>query len=179
MREVKGKYFYGNEISAYGLEHGYVDYATLVKSFNHVLANDIIKQTEGTIGSWEPENGTEEYYEDDEENRYDYDGMQEKLEELQEELDAINDKEDWTDEDEERRDEIEREMETLQEPHYDEVFQYFIIDGNGVDILKHWTDELVWYNYEMNLYVWAVTHYGTSWDYVLTDIRCEKKVKEA
>ena len=27
-----GKYFCGNEISKYGREHGYVDYATLAKS---------------------------------------------------------------------------------------------------------------------------------------------------
>ena len=178
MREVKGKNFYGNEISSYGLECGYVDYATLAKSFNHVLANDIIKQTDGIIGSWEPENGSWEYYEDSDGNRYDYDRAQERIEELQEEMEAINDKEEWTDEDEERRDEIEREIEELEDAHYDEVFQYYIIDGNGADILEHWTDEIVWYNETLDLYVWGVTHYGTSWDYVLTDIKCEK-VKEA
>lgn len=179
MRKVNGKYFYGNEVSEYGLENGYVDYETLAKSFNHVLANDIIKQTDGIMGNWEIENGSYEYYEDSDGNRYDYDGAQEKIEELQEELDGINDKAVWTEEDEERRDEIEREVEELEDAHYDEVFQYFIIDGNGADILEHWTDEIVWYNETLDLYVWGVTHYGTSWDYVLTDIKCEKKVKEA
>lgn len=179
MREVNGKYFYGNKISDYGLKNGYVDYGTLARAFNHVLANDIIKQTDGIMGNWEIENGSYEYYEDSDGNRYDYDGAQEKIEEFQEELDGINDKAVWTEEDEERRDEIEREIAELEEPQYDEVFQYFIIDGNGVDILEHWTDEIVWYNDTLDLYVWGVTHYGTSWDYVLTDIKCEKVEKQA
>ena len=36
---VRGKYFYGNEISEYGQEHGYVDYATLAKAFDAVLGS--------------------------------------------------------------------------------------------------------------------------------------------
>ena len=173
MREVNGCHFFGNQISEYGLENGRVDYATLAKSFNHVMNNEIIRNTY-EYGEWEVVNGTDEYYEDSDGNRYDYSGMQEKLEEYQEELDAINDLENWTEEDEERRDEIEREMEALQEAQYEEVFQYFIIDGNGYDILSHWTDELVWYNEALNMYVWGVTHYGTAWNYVLTEIKCAK-----
>ena len=51
-----------------------------------------------------------------------------------------------------------------------EIFQYFIIDDNGADILKDYTNEIVMYNNDLGLYVWGVTHFGTSWDYVLTDI---------
>jgi len=36
------KYYYGNAISEYGMEHGYVDYRTLAKAFDAVLNNDII-----------------------------------------------------------------------------------------------------------------------------------------
>ena len=39
----KSPYFYGNKISDYGLENGYVDYATLSKAFDAVLVNDITK----------------------------------------------------------------------------------------------------------------------------------------
>ena len=39
----KSKYFYGNEISEYGLKNGYVDYRTLAKAFEGVLINDITK----------------------------------------------------------------------------------------------------------------------------------------
>jgi predicted 3-demethylubiquinone-9 3-methyltransferase (glyoxalase superfamily) len=58
----------------------------------------------------------------------------------------------------------------LDEAHYEDVFQYFIISDNGAEILKYWTDEIVMYNSALDMYVWCVTHYGTSWDYVLTDI---------
>lgn len=28
--------------------------------------------------------------------------------------------------------------------------------------------------YRMDIYLWGITHFGTSWDYVLTDIELEK-----
>jgi len=55
---------------------------------------------------------------------------------------------------------------------YIEVFQYYIISDYGASILREMTNEIVWYNDKLDMYVWGVTHYGTSWDYVLTDIRC-------
>ena len=60
---------------------------------------------------------------------------------------------------------------------YTEVFQYYIISDAGFEILSSYTDELVWYNEKLDMYVWGVTHYGTSWDYVLTDIRIEKEME--
>lgn len=39
------KYYYGNAISDYGMENGYVDYATLSKCFDAVLNNDIMSLT--------------------------------------------------------------------------------------------------------------------------------------
>lgn len=55
---------------------------------------------------------------------------------------------------------------------YIEVYQYYIISDYGASILQDMTDEIVWYNSELDMYVWGVTHWGTSWDYVLTDIKC-------
>ena len=49
---------------------------------------------------------------------------------------------------------------------YDEVFQYFIIDSNAAEAFERFTDELVYYNSELDLYLLGVTHFGTSWDYV-------------
>ena len=55
------KYFCGNEISAYGLERGYLDYATLSKAFDAVLVNDITKlfyaEINGEFSEPEQENG--------------------------------------------------------------------------------------------------------------------------
>lgn len=48
------KYYYGNAISEYGMEKGYVDYATLAKCFNAVLNNDIMSYD---IGSWDQISG--------------------------------------------------------------------------------------------------------------------------
>ena len=55
-----------------------------------------------------------------------------------------------------------------------EVFQYFIISPYGARMLQEYTDELVFYNEELNIYLWGITHFGTSWDYVLTDIEVEE-----
>lgn len=54
---------------------------------------------------------------------------------------------------------------------YAEIYQYFIVDGQGAEILQE-AGEIVFYNDALDMYVWGVTHWGTSWDYVLTDIRC-------
>lgn len=54
---------------------------------------------------------------------------------------------------------------------YSEVFQWYIISDNGASVLERYTDELVYYDSELDIYVWGVTHWGTSWDYVLTDIK--------
>ena len=130
MKTIHTNNFYGNEVSAYGQEQGYVDYGTLAKSFDAVLCNNITHLFYSTINGEfeEPElyNGSE-YYEDN--------------------------------------DEIQK-----------DIFQFFIISGNGAETLKNWTDEIVWYLPALDCYVWGVTHYGTSWDYVLTDIKIEKEV---
>lgn len=51
-----------------------------------------------------------------------------------------------------------------------EIFQYFIVSNNGAEIIKQYTNDPLFYNEELDMYVWGVTHCGTSWDHVLTDI---------
>ena len=120
------KYFYGHEISEYGIEHNRVDYGTLAKCFDAVLCNDITRLLWGTMmdGVYheaELHNGSE----------YDEEGCE-----------------------------------------YD-IFQYYIISDNGAELLKRYTDEIVYYLPALDIFVWGVTHLGTSWDYVLTDIKIE------
>lgn len=54
---------------------------------------------------------------------------------------------------------------------YVDVFQWYIVSDNAVELLKE-ASEIVYYDNELDVYIWGVTHYGTSWDYVLTDIPC-------
>ena len=53
-----------------------------------------------------------------------------------------------------------------------EVFQWFIVSDNGAQMIQEYTDEILYYHEELDIYLWGVTHYGTSWDYVLMDIPC-------
>ena len=122
MNENK-KYFYGHEISSYGVEHNRVDYRTLAKCFDGVLCNDITKLFYSTINN---EYNEIEYY-----NGTDYD----------EENDV-----------------------------YEDIYQYYIISSYGAEILERYTDEIVYYLPAIDMYVWGVTHYGTDWRYVLTEI---------
>jgi hypothetical protein len=54
---------------------------------------------------------------------------------------------------------------------YHEIYQWYIITETGARFLEEYTDEIVYYHEEMDLYVWGITHFGTSWDHVLTDIK--------
>ena len=53
----------------------------------------------------------------------------------------------------------------------DMVFQDYIISEHGYNVLAELTDEYVFYNEKLDMYIWAMTHYGTGWDYVLTDVK--------
>lgn len=124
-KSVCGKYFCGNEISQYGKESGYVDYATLSKAFDAVM-NNTIWEKGWQLGEWEMVNG-------------------------------------WPDE---------------EDDYGQEVFQWYIVSSGGAELLQSWTDEILYYNEELDIYLWGVTHWGTSWDYVLTDIRCNAGYEE-
>lgn len=53
----------------------------------------------------------------------------------------------------------------------DVVFQDYIITERGAQLLEELTDELIFYNEKLDLYIWAITHFGTAWDYVLTNVK--------
>lgn len=126
-KTINSNHFYGNEVSQYGQQCGYVDYRTLAEAFDAVMCNDVTKLFYCDIkGEWnEPEyyNGSE-YCTDEDGNEY-----------------------------------------------YNEIFQYYIINEYGAEILGTWTDEIVYYLPVLDMYVWGVTHFGTAWDHVLTDIK--------
>ena len=109
--EMYGNKVFGVEVSAYGLEHGRLDYAALANILEDCIPNNTVR--DATLFDWEIVNG------------------------------------DFGD---------------------DVVFHDYIISDYGYRILKEYTDELVFYNENLDIYVWGVTHTGTNWRYVLTDI---------
>lgn len=182
-REVYGEYYYGHKISDYGIEHGYVDYGTLAKAFDAVLNNTIYGKVIENNGYWESYSGSEYYYEDNDGNWYTPDERDDRVDELEQEREdlqgELDENKEMTAEESERAAEIEKriaeidsDIDALQEEHYHEVFQYYIISDEGARILSEDTDEIVLYNEEYDINLWCVTHYGTAWSYVLTDIKC-------
>lgn len=156
--EKEQKYYYGNAISEYGLENGYVDYATLAKCFDAVLNNDIMSLTYD-IGSWEQVSGIIDNTDEIEELEEKRDELEEQNESrpsqiIENEINGIN----------EKIEELENEQDD--DP---EVFQWFIVDDWGARLLQD-INEVVYYNDTLDMYLWGVNHYGTSWDYVLTSI---------
>lgn len=120
--QLYGNKVYGIEVSSYGLENGYLDYATLAKIVGDCILNNSIFEFAG-YENWELESGEEE-------NEY---------------------------------------------GDYLEVYQYYIITDSGARFLETYTDEIVYYNEQLDLYLWGVTHFGTAWSYVLTDIKLVKE----
>ena len=173
---ISGYWFYGHEVSAYGKQCGYVDYATLAKAFDAVLNNDIMQKTYD-IGYWEQESGFIDHTEE--------------IDSLLKEIDDIeNSLEEWEDDDsakakEERnraRDVIKKLTEEIEELENDQdylpdVYQWYIVSDNGARLLEE-VNEIVYYNEELDIYLWGVTHYGTAWDYVLTDIKIKNREEE-
>ena len=57
---------------------------------------------------------------------------------------------------------------------YDDVFQWFIVSDNAKWLLEE-ANELVLYSEKLDCYIWAIKHYGTSWQYVYTDIKINEE----
>lgn len=181
-RAVSGEWFYGNEVSDYGKKNGYVDYRTFARAFDAVMNNNIISDLEAAGFYFDPvQDGSSDYSDEIDELREAADALRdqstektdaaaeaeeagnaaeaEKLRAEAAELEAEADKKD------EEADDLEEE----QDPP--ECFQFFIVDDAGAEIIQEWTDDPLFYCEALDLYIWGVTHWGTSWDYVLTDIR--------
>lgn len=260
-------HFYGQEISRYGRENGFVDYGALARSFDAVLCNGILGYREAWE-DWEQVRGFVDNSEAIEEAKAELEEVEERLtetkeakakaerdfddlseaseniEELLEQFDSfeyeaseLTEKLHWNNYEtpngddiesddiegeidridfwsmreaienhqsviEEQKTEAEEAFEALEEEVKEltklkerleaelddlecedtteaEYYQYFIVSDSGAQILEENTNEALWYNAELDLYVWGVGHFGTAWDYVLTSIPCETYEQEA
>ena len=151
------KYFYGNKVSDYGVENGRVDYATFSKAFDAVLCNDIFNVCSRANDYSIYDNLTNDRcyeVEDPTTGEWIEFSSYSEYEEWREELEAVHDIE--ANEPEER----------LQD-----VFQWYLVPDTPMnrDLLEE-AHEIYTYCESLAVLVWGVTHWGTSWDYVLTSI---------
>lgn len=174
---VYGEYFCGNKVSEYGLQNGFVDYGTLAKAFDAVLNNDIMNTTY-EIGYWEMISGFTNNSDEIEE-------IEDRIQELENELAKIQEYddiqliEDKEEEISQKIDILEDKKQELEEDadYIPDVYQWYIVSESGARLLEE-INEIVYYNDVLNMYLWGVTHFGTSWDYVLTDIKCNTGLEE-
>lgn len=143
------EYYYGKKVSDYALQNGYVDYRTLSSVVGDSVLCNAMKDRLYITMDVEGSPDTLFYIEYTEE-------------EFEENEDLKEEYEDYYD-----YYECNKEM-------YD-IFQWYIISYYGAEFLMHNTDELVFYDNELDVYVWGITHYDTGWDYVLTDIKLKEK----
>lgn len=134
------------------------------------LDSDTVTREIDGIDFWSMRNAIEEHQSLVEEQK---DGAEEAFNDLEKEVEELT----------KRKEDLEAQIELLEEEQSEsndaEVFQWYIIDDCGYNVLKyHAPSELVWYCECLDIYLWGVTHWGTAWDYVLTDIECEKKPTE-
>ena len=155
--KLYGTTFCGNEASDYAKENGYLDYATFAKAFDAVMNNSIMENT-CEIGYWEQENGIID--------------NSEEIEELEEQIEYLEEGfEEYTDI-QEKIDELKGEQE---QSYNQDIFQYFIVSDQGAEMIKQYTEDPLFYNETLDMYVWGITHYGTAWSYVLTDVNLNCK----
>ena len=69
------------------------------------------------------------------------------------------------------RDKTLRDWEIVSGTFKEAVMQDFIITKYGYEMLEKYTDELVFYNENLDMYIWAATRLDHGWAYVLTDIK--------
>lgn len=132
---------WGHDISIYGKQNGYLDYRTLSNIIGDMILNNNVMKI-GYPEDWEVESGSDKYYWDENGNEITEDEYYE-LEDAGKECGM----------------------------KYYDIYQTYIISDRGAEILKEYTNEIVYYNNELDMYIWGITHFGTSWDYVLTNIK--------
>lgn len=70
--------------------------------------------------------------------------------------------------------------------NYIDIYQYFIVDFNGYTYSKMQelkeqlgNEFIMYYLSSLDLYIVGITHFGTGWDYVLTDIIPTNDIEKA
>ena len=81
-------------------------------------------------------------------------------------LKAIEYSEDEFEENEDLKEEFDSYEDYVENCDYYDIYQWYIIDDYSARMLLEYTDEIIFYDDELEVYVWGITHFGTGWDYV-------------
>lgn len=74
-----------------------------------------------------------------------------------------------------------------EETGYIDIYQYYIVDVNNWRLAKYKeyleetntkSDLILWYDNELDIYILGVSHCGTGWSYVPTNIEINKQEEE-
>lgn len=167
MEKIKA-YYHGKEVSSYGVKGGFVDYDTLRRLLCCMMNNFIKEETEKLGLWWGVVNGNPYLYFDSTGQAYTYNEAQERIQELEEMLEE--------DPENDSADKWEKDIELLEEADESEwredidIYQYYIVSEGSAEFLMKNTQELIFYNEELDIYLWGITHFGSGWEMELTDI---------
>ncbi len=156
------KYFHGAKISSYGVSEGFLDYQCMAE-MAQAESIDIYSE-EYEDACWELYNGEDCYYYDSDGHTYDYECCIERIEELKDMIANARGEQDvskW----EKDIDSLTYNCECIG------ICDYMEITEEAARIMKEsGSDEIVYYSKELDMYIWGITHYGTSWKLMLTSI---------
>lgn len=155
--------YYDVTASNTGIENNRVDEETLFQVIKGISADDIFKKTqEYGIGNWELVNGSLYVHYDCEGNDYTDEEAQEKIQELEELIDNADEEDEiaaWK-----------ADIQNLEDGVAYDIHQIYLVSEKAARILIEESDEIVFYNQELNTYVWCITFCGADWSEVLTSI---------
>lgn len=155
--------YYDVTASNTGIENNRVDEETLFQVIKGISADDIFKKTqEYGIGNWELVNGSLYVHYDCEGNDYTDEEAQEKIQELEELIDNADEEDEiaaWK-----------ADIQNLEDGVAYDIHQIYLVSEKAARILIEESDEIVFYNQELNAYVWCITFCGADWSEVLTSI---------
>ena len=161
MNYIKEKYtsLFGQDLNEEEIKTQTISYLTLANSFQNIMCNNIIND------EYFQEELTSELY-----SHYENITKEYTTEELFEECECHGIIDDDTTLADFKENEEENKRELIEEyaRNY-EAFQFYIVDDGARKWIEAFTDDLVVYNQTLELDIWCITHWGTSWSIVPTD----------
>lgn len=147
MRQTvqKKNNFYGVMVSPFGVRNGFVDYGTLMKLAEPVVP---LKSEEFALSLWELINGDDIFYTDTKGNFYTEETRIERIAELTALIAQTEEKEDCLN--------YQRDIDSLNRGAVITFHRYLIIPRQVAQILRKESDEVLYYNPQTGIYMWAV-----------------------